>query len=91
MMFEIIVKNGQLQIKPIEDHSLLLRNIAGPFVPINVVELGEATYMLNNLIIEQMKVVRQLETDVDLLDLTKVPMFDIEKRPFVMFRDYNGF
>ena len=56
-MLELIVKNGQLQIKPGEQKSLLLRNIFYG----DVVELCEATYMLANLIIEHMTVVRQVE------------------------------
>ena len=40
-----------------EHNSLLLSNIGGG----DVVELGEATYMLANLIIEDMKVVRTVE------------------------------
>ena len=53
-MLELIVKDGQLQSKP---SSLLLRKFIGG----DMVVLGEATYMLGNLIIEDMTVVRKVK------------------------------
>ena len=88
-MLELIVKNGQIQIKPSEHNSLLLlRNTIDKG---DVVELGEATYMLNNLIIEHMTVVRSLDIHWNntMYSHAKVPKFDMETLPFVIFQSGN--
>ena len=56
-MLEVVAKNGKFQIKPSENNSLFLKKIR---MIAQVVELGEATYLLGNLIIEDMNVVREV-------------------------------
>ena len=87
-MVEIRMKNKQLEIKPSEKHSLLLRKVVQDG-HVDVVELGEATYMLANLIIEQMTVVRKVKVPdrFYMLSHTKVINFDMEKLPFVIIND----
>ena len=85
-MLELIVKNGQLQIKGSEHNSLLLSDIDDG----DVVELGEATYVLTNLIIEHMTVVREVEVSESMWNHSKVPLFDMEKMPFVIFLEVEG-
>ena len=84
-MLELSVKNGQLQFKGSEHNSLLLKKIRDG----DVVELGQATYMLNELIIENMNVVRKVGYIGD--NPTKVPQFDMEKLPFFIFMGVEGF
>ena len=84
-MFEVSVNDRQLIFKPQEKNSLLLvKNVEEEFP--NLLELADTTYMLHNLIIEQMTVVRQVDIQLasTMLNPIKVPYFDIEKMPFLI-------
>ena len=56
LLAEISVINRQLVLKSIKDKSLFVSNTNIS----NVIELAEAAYMMNNLIIENMTVVKEV-------------------------------
>ena len=53
-----------------------------------MVELAQDTYMINTLIVVNFEIVRQVNTDMHMFDLIKVPWFDIESLAFVLFRTF---
>ena len=80
LMLEVIVKDGQLHWN-IVDKSLFLKytNWAG-----EVTELADGLYMLGKLIIENLTVIREVDTDIDINKPMKVTPFHMENLPFVI-------
>ena len=86
LLIEMILVNGQLQFKSIKSDSLLIKRCWRP----HALELAKDMYLVKNRIFKHMTVLRELDINSDsgMSKPIKVPYFDMERLPFVIFIDF---
>ena len=85
LMAELTTKDYYLEIecKSVYSNALLIKGIKDP----HVLELAKDLYLVKDLIVQQMNVVRKLQDSRS--DPIKLPFFSIDKFPFVIVRGYS--
>ena len=72
-----------IKVRSFKDCALMLNKID---YSDSLLDLGDDKLLLDNLIISSWQVISVIQTNLNIRDAFKLPFFDFEKFPYVMFR-----